>query len=303
MRVDRVHVEDQVVYLKSSERMTELRPGEVDLIVTSPPYWNLKDYEHPGQIGQEDYEAYLRRLDAVWRECHRVSGPGAVLAINVNSRRHRKVFYPLAFDIHRTISNWVLVDVLIWYIPNALPQPNYYLERVHDNKFEFVLVFAKDYEYRYTFNKVRVPQKYRTHDPRAGKHHWRGRGIGNVIRIPAYRPPTIRQGNYHAAAFPEELPYYLIHTYSNPGDLVLDPFAGSGTTLKVARNLLRPGVGYEVNPDLAPLLARRLAEAWEPPPFTTLDIISVYDPDPEDHRPRVPRVAGRGDDHGGGDRR
>ncbi|MEW6524727.1 MAG: site-specific DNA-methyltransferase [Bacillota bacterium] len=285
-----LRVENQTVYFKSAEHMAELGEGDVSLTVTSPPYWDLKNYQHPGQIGQEDYRVYLARLDQVWQECYRVSHSRAVLAINVNSRRRSKVFYPLAFDIAGSITGWVLVDILVWYIPNALPQSKWYLDRVHDNKFEFILVFAKDYRYDYTFNKVRITQKYREKDPRDTKRNSQGRGIGNVLRIPAYRPPTVKQLHYHAAAFPEELPYYLIHTYSNPGDLVLDPFAGSGTTLKVARNLGRPGVGYEINPDFASVMASRIAEEWQGPPFEQLDIISMHDPDPDRYRKRVPRV-------------
>lgn len=285
-----LRVDNQTVYFKSAEQMTELADGHVTLTVTSPPYWDLKDYGHAGQIGQEHYDAYLARLDRVWQECYRVSHQRSVLAVVVGNRRREKVFYPLAFDIAGSITGWRLVDILIWYIPNALPQAKWYVERAHDSKFEFILVFAKDYSYSYTFHKVRVPQKYREKDRRDEKRDARGRGIGNVIRIPAYRPPTIRRRNYHAAAFPEELPYYLIHTYSNPGDLVLDPFAGSGTTLKVARNLGRPGVGYEISGDFAQVMQGRIAESWQGPPFEELDVISAYDPDPGQRPGRVPRV-------------
>jgi len=270
--------------------MQELAAGEVDLVVTSPPYWNLKDYNHPEQIGQEDYAGYLQRLNQVWQECHRVSKDCAILAVNVNSRRHHKVFYPIAFDLAQSISQWVLIDILIWYVPNALPQPNWYLNKVHDNKFEFVLIFAKDYAYNYTFNKVRVKQKYRDRDCRSDKYHADGRGIGNVIRIPSYRPPTVRRLNYHVAAFPEELPYFLIHTYSNVGETVLDPFVGSGTTLKVARNLKRRGVGYEINEVFRETMTKRIAEDWDGPPFEHLDLISMFGATPGLARSRVPRV-------------
>jgi DNA modification methylase len=285
-----LRVDNQTVYFKTAEEMTELGEGSVTLTVTSPPYWDLKNYGCAGQIGQEPYQDYLARLDRVWQECYRVSHQRAVLAVVVGNRRRKKAFYPLAFDIAGSITGWVLVDILIWYIPNALPQSKWYVDRAHDSKFEFILVFAKDYSYSYTFNKVRIPQKYREKDLRDEKRDARGRGIGNVLRIPAYRPPTIKRLNYHAAAFPEELPYYLIHSYSHPGDLVLDPFAGSGTTLKVARNLGRPGVGYEINGDFAQVMRGRIAEPWQGPPFEVLDVISAYDPDPDQRVGRVPRV-------------
>ena len=297
-------LDEQTVYFGNAENMSEIGDGVVDLVVTSPPYWNLKDYEHPDQIGQEDYASYLGRLDRVWQECYRVSTERGILAVNVNTRRHRKVFYPIAFDLAQSITGWVLIDIVIWYVPNALPQPHWYLDKVHDNKFEFVLVFAKDYSYDYTFNKVRVKQKYRDRDSRLEKYHAEGRGIGNVIRIPSYRPPTVRKLNYHLAAFPEELPYYLIHTYTNPGDLVLDPFVGSGTTLKVARNLGRRGMGYELNEDFRDVMAKRIGEDWEGPPFEELDLISMFNGAGRGNRvPRVKNGEGATHDHPGCDSR
>lgn len=274
--------------------MSKIPDGTVDLIITSPPYWNLKDYEHREQIGQEDYVGYLRRLEQVWQECYRTSTDRAIMAVNVNSRRHRKVFYPIAFDLAQNVCDWVLIDIVIWYVPNALPQPNWYLDKVHDNKFEFVLIFAKDYSYDYTFNKVRVKQKYRERDHRQDKYHDAGRGIGNVIRIPSYRPPTVRQLNYHLAAFPEELPYFLIHTYSHAGDTVLDPFVGSGTTLKVARNLKRRGLGYELNESFCDIMEKRILQDWDGPAFEELDMITLS----SGRGNRVPRVRNReGESH------
>jgi len=118
-----------------------------------------------------------------------------------------------------------------------------------------------------------VPQKYLTADPRAHKKNERGRCLGNVIRIPAYRPPNVKELGYHVAAFPEELVALLIHTYSSKGDVVCDPFLGSGTTLKVARVMGRNGIGYELNQDFEPLIRRRIIEPWAVPDWKSLDIL------------------------------
>lgn len=268
-----LRIDNQRVYFHTSEQMGEIPDATVDFVVTSPPYWNLKDYNHPDQIGKENYERYIKRLHTVWQECYRVSKEGAILAINANSRRHTKIFYPIAFDIHKAMQNWKLIDILIWYIPNALPQPNHYIGKLFDNKFEFILIYAKNYEYTYTFNKIRVKQKYLGVEPRLGKLNSLGRCIGNVVRIPAYRPPTIKKQNYHSAAYPEELVYLLMYAYSNIGDSILDPFLGSGTTLKVARTLNRKGYGYELNENYAALIEAKIKERWTPPPFESLDVI------------------------------
>lgn len=263
----------QQFFLKSSRSMGEVQDSSVKLFVTSPPYWNLKDYKHPDQIGASSYEQYLDDLCAVWNECYRKAADSAVLVVNVNSRRHQKRFYPIAFDIAGRMKDWVLWDHVVWYIPNALPQCNHYMERLFDNKYESLLVFIKGDADRYTFHKPRVPQKYRDADPRSHKKNSAGRCLGNVIRIPAYRPPNVKELGYHIAAYPEELAALMIESFTDPGDTVLDPFLGSGTTLKVCRVMGRNGFGYELNPEYGPLIEKRIAEDWEVPPWTAMDIL------------------------------
>ncbi len=269
----RIQLHNQVVFNESSERMSHIADNSIDFIMTSPPYWNLKDYGSPNEIGHSSYEEYLERLDKVWSECFRVARSGAVLVINVNSRRHKKVFYPIAFDIANRIKNWNFWDHVIWYIPNALPQPNHYMERILDNKYESCLVFIKGTAEEYKFKKPRVPQKYAEADPRAHKKNPKGRCIGNILRIPAYRPPNIKDMGYHVAAYPEELVAFFMHTYTDELDSILDPFTGSGTTLKVSRVMNRKGFGYELNSDFLPLIEKRISEEWEIPPWTDIDIL------------------------------
>lgn len=268
-----LQVENQTVFFGTSEKMSNIADGTIDFCVTSPPYWNLKDYGGiENQIGQESYPDYLERLNTVWQECFRVTKENAVLIVNINSRRHQKQYYPIAFDIAHAMEGWKLWDTVIWYIPNALPQPNHYMERLFDNKFEYLLVFIKGDPEKHTFHKPRVPQKYLTADPRDHKRNERGRCLGNIIRIPAYRPPNVKGMGYHVAAYPEELVAILLETYTNAGDTVLDPFTGSGTTLKVARHMGRNGYGYELNPNFLPLIQKRIEENWAVPDWKSLDI-------------------------------
>lgn len=266
---------DPTIHFQSSERMEQTTDGSVRLAITSPPYWNLKRYGGAaGEVGQEPYEHYLERLNAVWTECLRVVADDGILVVNVNSRRVGGQFYPIAMDIVSRMKGWQLIQHAIWYVPNALPQPSRYINCLFDHKFEDLLIFAKNRDYAHTFNKARVRQKYHTADPRSHKKNPLGRCIGDVIRIPAYRPPTVKSMNYHVAAFPDELVYLMVSVFTDPGDIVLDPFVGSGTTLKVALNTGRKGVGYEVNGDFEALIAARLREPWIEPRFEDLDIIS-----------------------------
>ena len=268
-----MEVDGQTVHFGSSEQMSELADESVDFFITSPPYWNLKDYGNANQIGDSSYAEYLDRLNLVWSECYKKAKSDAVLVVNVNSRRHKKQFYPIAFDIANAMKGWKLWDVIIWYIPNALPQPNHYRERLLDNKFEYLLVFTKDGATDYKFHKPRVPQKYRDADPRAHKHNENGRCLGNIVRIPAYRPPNVKALNYHVAAYPEELVAFFLEAHTDPGDVICDPFLGSGTTLKVCRVMNRRGVGFEINAEYSDLIRQRILEAWAVPEWTDLDLI------------------------------
>lgn len=262
----------QAVYLHDSRDMKHVQTDSVQFFMTSPPYWNLKDYGTSTQIGQGEYDAYLNDLARVFEECYRCATHNAVLVVNINSRRFKKRFYPIAFDIVSRIRGWKLWDHVIWYIPNALPQPHHYIERLLDNKHESCLVFTKDGCDDFKFHKPRVPQKYITADPRAHKKNANGRCLGNVIRIPAYRPPNVKELGYHVAAYPEELVAFFVQCYTDPGDIVLDPFLGSGTTLKVCRTMKRRGIGYELNPEYLPLIQKRITEAWDVPDWRKLDI-------------------------------
>jgi len=265
-------VGNQTVYFESSEHMS-LAESSVDFFITSPPYWNLKNYGDPQQIGISSYDEYLARLDAVWAECYRVAKQAAVMVINVNTRRHQKKFYPIPFDIATRMKRWTFWDQVIWYIPNALPQCNHYLERLLDNKFESCLVFIKGEPDQYTFHKPRVPQKYAEADPRSYKRNPKGRCLGNIIRIPAYRPPNVKEMGYHVAAYPEELVSFFLESYTNKNDVVLDPFVGSGTTLKVCRVMNRRGIGFEINRDFYSLIEARIQENWAVPSWTDIDLL------------------------------
>lgn len=281
-----IEIAGQTVYFGTSEDLSAVADESVDFIITSPPYWDLKDYGHAQQIGPGSYDRYLERLNAVWAECFRVAKPEAVLVVDVANRRVRKRYYPIATDIAAGMScGWTLWDTDIWYIPNALPQPNHYRERLLDNKFEFLLVFTKEGRSDYKFHKPRVPQKYRA-DPRVGKNNPRGRCLGNILRIPAYRPPNIKELGYHQAAFPEELVAFFLATYTDPHDVVLDPFLGSGTTLKVSRVMGRRGIGFELTEAHCELIRQRINEPWTLPDWTDIDLIHSTTPVTGCHKPR-----------------
>jgi len=274
-----VEIGNQNVLFQSSEGLSQLYGEDIDLVITSPPYWNLKNYGHEDEIGGgESYEEYIQRLVKVFSECYKTTSNDAILAINVMNIRHKKVFYPIAFDLYNAMKNdedceWKLLEDITWYCPNSNTLNSFYYTKWMDNKKENILVFGKNYDYKHQFNKIRVLQKWADLDPRSNNKNPDGRCIGNIVRIPAYKTPKIKQKNYHQAAFPPKIPQLFIHWFSKEGGKVLDPFLGSGTTLMVAEKMGRKGFGIEINPDYLELITDRINQDWNMSPWEEFDII------------------------------
>ena len=188
-------------------------------------------------------------------------------------RRRKKIFYPIPMDVARNIKKWKFLDYMIWYSPNAMTQNGLYKNKLYDKKSELILLFSKNYNYEHTFNKIRVKQKYMGIDPRVNNKDKLGRGIPNIIRCPAHKTPKIKTKNYHVAAFPDRLIYALMHTFSNEGDTVIDPFLGSGTVLKIARYMKRIGYGYEINTKYKEIIKNKIKEDFFPPAWEELDLL------------------------------
>src|SRR5258705_84367 len=109
-----LRLDGQTAYFHSSEAMGEVPDASIRMCFTSPPYWDLKNYGHEGQIGQESYEKYLDRLCVVWEECNRVIAPNGLMFINVGNRRSKNRYYPIGWDIYRSLierkSGWKLLE-------------------------------------------------------------------------------------------------------------------------------------------------------------------------------------------------
>lgn len=223
----------------------------VDLIVTSPPYWQLKDYGNPNQIGfNQSYEEYIDSLNLVWMECFRVLRSGCRLCINIGDQFARAAYYgryrvvPIHSEIIRFCETigFDYMGSIIWQKPTTMhtsgggkvmgsyPYPRGGIVKVD---YEYILLFKKP-------GTCRTPSLDIKDSSKLTDEEW------NTFFSSHWNFLGDRQ-NKHIAVFPEELPHRLIRMYSFYGDTILDPFMGSGTTALAAIRNGRNVVGYEIN--------------------------------------------------------
>lgn len=292
--------------LLTGDALTVLRTlpdASVQVCVTSPPYWGLRDYGMPGQLGAEKLPSeYVGRLVAIFTEVRRVLRDDGTLwlnlgdtFINAKGRAHgvdpkqgarrfglrpndvsvpgfkRKdiagIPWRTAFALQD--SGWYLRSDIVWAKPNPMP------ESVSDRptrSHEFIFLFTKNLRYFYDAGAIAEPvtRGY------AGSTFTSGKtaraGLGRTSEKPREEKTTrnarsvwtITPKPYagaHFAVFPPELPRRCILAGSRAGDVVLDPFAGSGTTLAVAAELGRSYIGIDLNPDYSVLVEQRLGKA------------------------------------------
>ncbi|MFZ5478897.1 MAG: DNA methyltransferase [Myxococcota bacterium] len=245
-----------------ARRMPELPDASVHLVVTSPPYWALKDYGVAGQIGMgQAYEDYLASLDAVWRECHRALHPGCRVVINVGDQYLRAATYgryrvlPIREAVVR---QWDALGcdymgAVIWRkvttqnstggaaVMGSFPHPRNGILKLD---YEFVLIFRKP-------GKPPKPTPEQKQTSLLTNQEWARYFAGH------WEFPGERHGAHHAA-FPLELPLRAIRMFTFPGETVLDPFAGTGTTLLAAAESGRDAVGYEIADTFVDVMREKL---------------------------------------------
>ena len=236
-----------------SRNMSQIQNESVHLIVTSPPYWQLKDYGKDNQIGFNDtYESYINNLNLVWKECHRILMPGCRLCINIGDQFARSAYYgrykvvPIHSEIIRFCESIGLdyMGSIVWQKPTSMhttggqkimgsyPYPRGGIVKID---FEHILLFKK-------LGKAPIPSRNSKEASSLTMEEW------NEYFSSHWTFNGAKQ-NRHIAVFPEELPKRLIKMFSFVDDTICDPFMGSGTTALAAANLGRNSIGYELNKD------------------------------------------------------
>lgn len=269
------------IIIGDSRMMREVKDKSVHLIVTSPPYWQLKDYGSGNQIGyNHSYEEYINNLNLVWYECYRVLHPGCRLCINIGDQFARSVYYgrykiiPIRTEIIKFCEaiGFDYMGAIIWQkvttcnttggatVMGSFPYPRNGILKID---YEFILIFKKLGEPPEVLKEIKEKSKLSKEEwNQYFSGHWNFAG---------------GKQDKHLAVFPEELPKRLIKMFSFMGDTVLDPFLGSGTTSLSARNLNRNSIGYEINEKSLPVIKEKLGiSGGRCPANTVFEIIKQF---------------------------
>ena len=250
------------IIIGDSRYMKEVPNESVHLTITSPPYWQLKDYGNGKQIGFNDnYEEYINNLNLVWNECYRVLHNGCRLCINIGDQFARSVYYgrykviPIRTEIIKFCESigFDYMGAIIWQkvttcnttggatVMGSFPYPRNGILKID---YEFILIFKK-------YGNAPKINKEMKEKSKLSQEEWNKYFTGH------WNFPGEKQDK-HLAMFPEELPKRLIKMFSFVGDTILDPFLGSGTTSLTAKNLHRNSIGYEINEYFLPIIKEKL---------------------------------------------
>ena len=253
----------------------------VQAVVTSPPYWGLRDYDDENQLGQEDTpEEFVSKLVDIFREIKRIIKDDGTAWVNIGDtyfgakggawtgdnsittdetgseyRIKKKappkhtylkikdlVGIPWMFAVAMQRDGWYLRQDIIWHKPVPMPESvNDRLQKSH----EHIFLFSKKPRYYFDTAAISLPKK---------------EGEGWVRRHDVWDIATSNYQGAHFAVFPTKLPELCIKASTKKGDVVLDPFMGSGTTAYVSQRLGRKWIGVEINPDYVEIIKRRTSQ-------------------------------------------
>lgn len=241
--------------------MSGIENDSIHLIVTSPPYWNIKDYNHPQQIGRhQSYGEYIQDLESVLKECYRVLHPGCRMALNIGDQYLRATEHgryrvqPIPADLigkARQIG-FDFMGNIIWNKVSTTKTTGggswmgsiyYPRDGQVTYEHEYIIILKKTGK----SPKATKEQKEKSKLTKSQRSEW-FRGVWKIA-------PERQNG--HVAMFPIDLPRRIIKMYSLFGETVLDPFMGSGTTAVAAALEGRNSIGYELNEEFLPIIKQK----------------------------------------------
>ena len=241
----------------------------IDLIVTSPPYWRAVEYDQ-GENPWPTYEDYIADMQSVWAQCARVLRPNGKLCVNApimpipkdQIEQHTRHLKNIAFDMERKILQDTELErysLFVWQkqtskmMFGSYPYPGNILE---NNTIEFINVYVKPGK----------PPKFDS-DVKEANRLSRAEWVDLAQQVWFMYPEDVKREGDHPAPFPEKLPARLMRLYTYgaiaafPGETVLDPFVGTGTTCAVAKSMGRRYVGIDINPAYVRMAQDRIRDA------------------------------------------
>lgn len=254
-------MKENMIVFGDAQNMKELQDNSIHLVVTSPPYFNAP-FDYPDLF--ETYNDFLVLIKQVAKELKRVLKEGRIAAFVVDDTLIKSRKYPVVADITRIFidEGFKYRERIVWIKPEGYirisrrsgvllqhPYPMYYYP---DNLQESILIFQNgEFDYKSIPEELKEKSRIDLEEYQKGKWYLNVWQITNVL-------PVNNRLEKGIAAFPEEIPYRLIKLFSYKGETILDPFMGSGTTLKVAIELGRRAVGYEIDLELLDVVKKKL---------------------------------------------
>ena len=247
------HCRDAKDGLKSLVEALNQSGQQITTTITSPPYLDLKDYGSPMQLGHDiEYDDYLQSLVEIFKLVHTATEARGSLWLVANSVTRDGKVLPIPFDLGTRLDSvgWTLRDVIIWEKGRNLPWSNSRFRNV----FEYVLLFSKNHDFKFDLNAVRernlqnIPEWWVKYPERYSPY---GVAPSDIWSFPIPVQGTWRRrllNHFHVCPFPARLVERMILLSTQQGDIVLDPFAGSGVVLATAESLGRRYVGFDVQP-------------------------------------------------------
>lgn len=242
------------IYNLDSRKISETldKHFRIQTTITSPPYYDMKDYGVEGQVGYgQKYEDYLEDLKSIFKQVFHQTKDDGTLWIIIDTFKRNHNIVPLPFDLTAKLQQvgWLLQDIIIWKKDKTVPWSN---NGFTQRKFEYILLFSKSPKFKNNKDRIRL------YDTRQLKKWWvkyperynpRGKALDEIWEYPI---PV--QGSWgdkyirHFCPLPKDMVSNMIQISTDEGDLVFDPFAGTGTVLSQSAYMNRKYVGFELNP-------------------------------------------------------
>lgn len=254
-------MEECKIFNKDSRNLPDfIKNDTVDFVVFSPPYWNIRNYDFSGQIGyKQTYEDYINDMEKVFNGCFQVLKNGKFMAINTGTAVSKDGMKFMSGDFVNRCQNvgFVLRKDIIWHKPRGTTKWQRGATQFSQSPYPLMYNTNINHEYILIFQKGERGALNFKNEQRFSKNFIR-RMAYSVWDVKPVNSPKIDEK--HVAPFPEELPKRLIQLYTFKKEIVLDPFAGCGTTNKVAKQLGRYSIAVDLSKEYCKLIEKKLAD-------------------------------------------